>query len=203
MAGAWKAAIRRTPATRGTRGTPVAGATALRDKVRRYGAGDRPVRLLPGDPALGAVLTLIQATFAYMDGRIDPPSSMHRLTLEKLDAYATSGEVWAIGAPPRACFILTPREDSLYIGKIAVAPAARGRGMARRLVDLADRRARQLGLPWLELQSRVELVDNHAVFSALGFQVTGETAHPGFSQPTSLTFRRPVRPRPEGRGDSQ
>jgi GNAT superfamily N-acetyltransferase len=129
-----------------------------------------------------------------MDGRIDPPSSMHRLTPETLDDFAEDGEVWAIGNPPLACFILTRRPDSLYLGKIAVARAARGRGLARRLIELADQRARDLGLPWLELQTRVELIDNHAAFTALGFRVTGESAHPGYAQPTSLTFRRPVSP---------
>ena len=33
----------------------------------------------PGDDALSAILTLVQQSFAYMDGRIDPPSSMHKL----------------------------------------------------------------------------------------------------------------------------
>jgi len=38
-----------------------------------------PRQLLPGDdPA--PVLALVRASFAYMDGRIDPPSSMHRLS---------------------------------------------------------------------------------------------------------------------------
>ena len=175
------------------------GGVALSDLPADFGP---PIRLLPGDPQLVAVLGLIQGAFAYMDGRIDPPSSMHRLTAETLDGYAENGEIWAIGQPPLACFILTRRRDSLYLGKISVAPFARGRGLARRLVDLADQRARELGLPWLELQTRVELIDNHATFTALGFSMTGETAHPGYAQTTSLTFRRrvsaPSAPEPQG-----
>lgn len=127
-----------------------------------------------------------------MDGRIDPPSSMHRMSLQTLEAQAADGEVWAIGTPPVACFVLSPKEDSLYIGKLAVASAARGRGLARRLFDLADARAAELGLDWLELQTRIELIENHATFSALGFRMTAETSHPGYDRPTSLTFRRPV-----------
>jgi hypothetical protein len=57
-------------------------------------------------------------------------------------------------------------------------------------------RARALGFPTLELQSRVELVENHAAFTAMGFTQTEATAHAGYGRPTSLTFRKPVLPLP-------
>ena len=41
-----------------------------------------------------ALLALIARAFAYMEGRIDPPSSLHRLTPQGL---AASGEVWVLG----------------------------------------------------------------------------------------------------------
>jgi phosphinothricin acetyltransferase len=47
----------------------------------------------------------------------------------------------------------------------------------------------------LELQTRVELIENHNTFSALGFEKVAETAHPGYSRPTSITMQRAVRPR--------
>lgn len=150
-------------------------------------------RLVMSESDLAAVLRLIQAEFAFMDGRIDPPSSMHRLTTEDLAAAA---EVWAIGRPAIACMVLTPREDALYLGKLAVARDQRGRGLARRLADHACARARALGLPALELQTRVELVENQATFRALGFAETGRTAHPGFDRPTSITFRKSVTEQP-------
>jgi ribosomal protein S18 acetylase RimI-like enzyme len=139
------------------------------------------------------VLRLIQSAFAYMDSRIDPPSSMHRLTVEDL---ARSAEVWAIGHPPAACMVLTPKENSLYLGKLAVAGNQRGKGLARRLTDHACARARALGLPAVELQTRVELIENHKAFRALGFTETGRTAHPGHDRPTSVTFRKPVTEQP-------
>lgn len=143
-----------------------------------------------------AILTLIQDSFAFMDGRIDPPSSMHRLTPEDIAAQAQQGGVWVIGQPPIACVFLTVKPGALYIGKLAVARNQRGKGLARALIDTAETRARALGLPMLELQTRVELTENHATFRALGFQETGRTAHPGHDRPTSLTFRRAVSPSP-------
>ncbi|NDV01959.1 GNAT family N-acetyltransferase [Pseudoroseicyclus sp. CLL3-39] len=127
-----------------------------------------------------------------MEGRIDPPSSMLRLTLTEVEAQAAGGEVWAIGAPVTACLFLTPKPPSLYLGKLAVAASARGRGLARTLISEAEARARALGLAQLELSTRVELADNHAAFAALGFTEAARTSHPGYARPTSITYRRPV-----------
>jgi predicted N-acetyltransferase YhbS len=153
-----------------------------------------PRRLGPGDPALPGVWALIRTTFAYMEGRIDPPSSMHRLSLRDVSEQAARGELWVIEDEGRvvACVFLTPRANVLYLGKLAVAVSHRNRGLARRLVQLAETRARQLGLKAVELQSRIELTENHTAFSAMGFRVTGETAHPGYDHPTSLTFVKPI-----------
>ena len=137
-----------------------------------------------------AVLALIQREFAYMQGRIDPPSSMHTLTAATIAEQAATGEVWLIGAEPLACVFLTPKPPFLYVGKLAVAGQARGRGLARRLVDVAVGRAQAMGLAGLQLQTRVELVENHAAFAAMGFVQTAATAHAGYDRPTSLTMTR-------------
>ncbi len=150
-----------------------------------------PHRCLPPFDA-AAILRLLQAEFGFMAGRIDPPSSLGALTPEAIEAQARTGEVWAIGDPPVACVFLTAKPGALYLGKLAVAASHRRRGLARALVDLAGTRARALGLPLLELQTRVELTENHAAFRALGFAEAGRTAHPGFDRPTSITFRRAV-----------
>lgn len=144
------------------------------------------------DPALWpAILALLGKAFAYMDGRIDPPSSLRDLTPEALTRQARTGEVWVIGAPV-ACVFLTPRPGSLYLGKLAVAASHRGQGLARRLVDQAEVRARALRLAALELQTRVELAENQRAFEAMGFVEVRRTAHPGFDRPTSITYRRVV-----------
>lgn len=156
-------------------------------------AGHAP-RRAGADEDWGALLRLIRAAFAEMEGRIDPPSSMHRLTEAAIAAQADAGEVWVIGAPVVACVFLTPRPGALYVGKLAVAGHMRGQGLARALIGVAEAQARTLGLPVLELQTRVELRENHAAFAALGFRQTAATAHPGYARPTSLTFVRDVRP---------
>ena len=54
--------------------------------------------LSPKHPALPQVLSLIESAFAYMDGAIDPPSSVHALTLA--DMQHPGHEVWAIRRSP-------------------------------------------------------------------------------------------------------
>jgi GNAT superfamily N-acetyltransferase len=157
--------------------------------------------LEPDDPGLApfqagqgtdwtAVMGLLHRAFAAMDGRIDPPSSLHRLTAEGVARQAETGEVWLIGTPPVACLFLTRLPQALYLGKLAVDPQVQGRGLARRLLEVAEGRARALGLPAIELQARVELTENHATFRALGFTETGRTAHHGFDRPTAVSFRK-------------
>ena len=149
-----------------------------------------PVRVQPGSGQADAILDLIRRSFAQMEGRIDPPSSMHRLTVETVDQHCRDGEVWTIGTPPVACVFLTPKSGCLYLGKLAVDAAWRGQGLAARLVDLAMDRARARGLDAVELQVRVELTENHQAFARMGFVKTGETAHPGYDRPTSITMQR-------------
>ncbi len=141
-----------------------------------------------------ALLSLIQRAFAGMEGRINPPSSLHAMTPESLAQTAHTAEVWAIGQPPQACMILTPKPDHLYLGKLAVEPGQQGRGLARILITHAETRARALDLPALRLETRVELTENHAFFQHMGFHETARTAHAGFDRPTSITFAKPLLP---------
>jgi len=166
----------------------------IHDNLPRHAAQDDPhsPRQATETTDWSALLALLHRAFAYMDGVIDPPSSLHRLTTAEIARQAREQEVWLTGTPPVACVFLTRRPDALHLGKLAVDPAQQGRGLGRALIDLAATRARALGLPALELQTRIELVANHAAFTRLGFTRIAATSHPGYDRPTTLTFRRPV-----------
>ncbi len=140
------------------------------------------------------VLALLQQAFAYMEGRIAPPSSLGRMDVADLVTLAQQAELWVVDGPqgPLACMVLTPQSDTLYLGKLAVAAAARGQGLARRMIACSLERARLLGLPSVSLQSRIELVENHAAFAALGFGIVGTTTHQGYDRPTAVTFMQAV-----------
>src|SRR3546814_3348482 len=117
------------------------------------------------------LLALLRESFAYMEGRIDPLSSLHRLDASKLAVKAMEEELVLayVDGALAGCLFAAPRGDALYLGKIAVRPGLQGRGLARRMLALAEASARARGFKALELQARIELTANHRPFSALGF----------------------------------
>lgn len=141
-----------------------------------------------------SLLELLRTSFAYMDSRIDPPSSLHRMGIDEIRARSQEETLILAseGSELVGCAFAAVRSDCVYIGKIAVAERARGRGVARQIMAAAESIARSAGRPALELQTRVELVENHKTFAALGFEKIAETAHPGFTRPTSITMRKAV-----------
>lgn len=151
-------------------------------------------RIAAHDEDWPAIHRLVAEAFAFMEGRIDPPSSLRRWTAATFRDAAAAGPAFLAVEDGRVvgCAFGEARPDDLHLSKIAVAPRRRGAGVGRALIDLAAWAAAQRGLAMLTLQSRIELTETHAAFAALGFRRTGETAHPGFARPTSLSFRRPV-----------
>lgn len=137
---------------------------------------------------------LLRDAFAYMDTRIDPPSSLAKMGIGEFRAKVAEEALILAqeGTQLLGCAFAALRPDCVYVGKVAVAQQARGRGIARAMLAAAEGHARQHGRAFLELQTRVELTENHATFAALGFQKIAETAHPGYSRPTSITMRKRV-----------
>lgn len=138
------------------------------------------------------LLALLRGSFAYMDGRIDPPSSLHAFDAKKLAAKAAEEDVVLafVDGQLAGCLFAAPRGEALYLGKIAVKPGLQGRGIARRMVEFAEAGARARGFTALELQARIELTENHRTFQALGFVKTGEGRHPGYDRSTDVNFRK-------------
>jgi len=91
------------------------------------------------------------------------------------------------------------QDGGLYVSRVAVAPGWRRRGIARALMAAAEAAAWELGLPRLHLGTRLVLADNRRLFAACGFVETGQTAHPGYAEPTSVTMQKNLS-RGSGRG---
>jgi len=140
------------------------------------------------------LLHLLRESFAFMDGRIDPPSSLQAMDEAALRDKAGHETLLLAWDGPRlvGCAFAALRADAVYLGKLAVAAPWRGRGLARALVAAVEGLALAQGRTVVELQTRVELVENQACFEALGFSVSARSAHPGFSRTTSLTYRKRV-----------
>jgi ribosomal protein S18 acetylase RimI-like enzyme len=145
----------------------------------------------PGDAA--AIASVIAAAFAQYRDRLDPPSAAFRETGAAIARELTAGS-GAVIAEDRgaalACVLTKEVEDDLYFGRLAVLPAARGRGLARRLVAAVEADAHCRGLAGVRLGVRIALVENQRLFAALGYVEISRAAHPGFDHPTYITMRK-------------
>ena len=142
-----------------------------------------------------ALLDLILTSFAYMNGVIDPPSSAVRLTVQSLQEKAETEIGYTVqeqGKLLGCAFFRAEAPDFLYVGKLAVSPQAQGKGIGKRLLDIAIKEARSRNLPRLRLETRIELVGNHERFAKWGFVRTAEKAHKGFDRTTFIEMQRQV-----------
>ncbi len=148
--------------------------------------------ITPDYDGFDTLLLLIQDAFATLDRVIDPPSSAGRLTTEILHYKAFKETAYGVlcDGELAGCVFLADKGDHLYLGKLAVGKKFRGLGLAHLLVEQAEKLARQRAMSHIDLQVRIELKDNQRLFTRLGFEVAGETMHPGFDRVTSLTMRK-------------
>ena len=58
------------------------------------------------------------------------------------------------------------------------------------LLEQAEALARELALPALRLETRIELIANHTKFAAWGFVKTAENAHAGYNRTTSIEMTK-------------
>lgn len=135
-----------------------------------------------------ALLALVQAAFRGLP--IEPPSGVFKETITDFSVRLTAQTVFvaqANGGLVGTIFCL-PREGALYVGRLAVIPPWRRRGVAGALLDAAKAEAPRLGARRLTLNARIMMPGNVALFQKHGFVVTGEGTHPGFTAPTFYTM---------------
>jgi ribosomal protein S18 acetylase RimI-like enzyme len=144
-------------------------------------------------PALAATIT---AAFAQYRGKLVPESSAFRETPEVIATQLAEGAGAIVAERNGAimgCVLTELLEGDLYFGRLAVLPAARGKNLARRLIEAVEAEARARGLPGVRLGVRIALPDNQRLFTSLGYAEISRDAHPGFTHPTSINMRKALR----------
>ena len=140
------------------------------------------------------LLQLIQDAFAFMEERIDPPSSLHQLTPTSIAQKAQTEALFLAfnNSELVGCVFGEAQENALYVNKLAVAKQCQGRGIGRHLMLAVEQHALEIGKSSLELKARIELTENHRTFEAMGYTITGKHAHPGYDQPTFVAMRKAI-----------
>ena len=138
------------------------------------------------------ILPVIQAAFRAQSAPTDPHSGALRETVESLGAQLAAGGGAGIEAEGRlvAVVLWVERDGALDLGRLAVLPGWRRRGLARALIGAAEGAARQRGLRRLTLGVRLALADNRRLFTSCGFVETGVAAHAGYAVPTSARMEK-------------
>ena len=142
-----------------------------------------------------AAAALIRAAFADQGKATDPPSSALRETPEIVAEKLVKGGGAGLERDGRLIGVVlwAPQEDALYVGRLAVAPAWRGRGLAGRLLQAAEAEAARRGFARLRLHARIELPSNRRLFARHGFVEVELRAHLGYAEPTFAVMEKTLR----------
>ncbi len=140
------------------------------------------------------LLDLLRETFSQNIGRIDPPSTVFECTTQDLQNRSHQellllayNDLDLVG-----CLFMRPGEEDLFLGRFAIVPQMQGMGLARCMIAKAEQVATRSGLRVLALETRIELLTNQRKFKALGFEIVGGRAHPGFDRITTLRLQKRI-----------
>jgi len=141
-----------------------------------------------------SLLAILHAAFAYQHDRIDPPSSLLKLDVASIAVKAQDEQLFIAQRADElvGCVFARHQPSSLYVGKLAVKPDLQGQGIGGRLMQAVETYATQQGFSSLELDTRIELTENHDTFAALGFVKTADNAHEGYNRTTYITMQKLV-----------
>jgi ribosomal protein S18 acetylase RimI-like enzyme len=133
----------------------------------------------------GEIHAFTQTIFGAL--AIDPPSGVLKETEADFAARLRNETCFIVEADGKLIggIFCRPDGDALYVGRLAVHPDWRRRGIANALMDAAQAEARRLGAKRVTLGCRIALTSNLALFRRHGFVIVRESCHPGYTTPTS------------------
>jgi len=143
-----------------------------------------------------ALAATIAAAFEQYRGKLVPESGAFAETAQSIAAELAKDAAAIVAERNGAivgCVMTRVYEGDLYFGRLSVLPAARGLGLAARLIAAVEAEARHRGLPGVRLGVRIALTANQKLFTSLGYREISREAHPGFDRYTSINMRKALK----------
>jgi ribosomal protein S18 acetylase RimI-like enzyme len=149
----------------------------------------------PADAAEAArIAQVIRSAFGQYRGVLEPPSGALALDAAAVRDLMKLGGILACECDGRivACVFHRTHADHVYLGRLAVLPAFRGRGLGARLVAEVEALAVAAGRDRVRLGVRLNLPRNREFFERLGYRQSGLDSHAGSTVPTFAWLEKPV-----------
>ena len=99
-----------------------------------------------------------------------------RTSAEEIARYFESGTFFVVDGGSGAlasCMYLEQRGDRMYLGMLAVSPAAQGRGIGRQMMAAAERHAASLGCGAIDIRIIDRRTELPPFYRSLGFTENG------------------------------
>ena len=147
-----------------------------------------------GAEAAAILSDIICTAFGQYDGVLDPPSGAHKESAEQLARKLNHARsiLALVESIPAGCVIYEPSDDMLLLGRLAVLPEFRGRGVATALVADVEQRAVAAGATRVRLGVRVALPALRAWYERLGYRLVEERRHEGYDYTTYVILDKDV-----------
>lgn len=147
---------------------------------------------LATDADAETIVKILHDAFREYDGVLVPPSGVHRESVESVRAKMQTGQ-WLLarnGGRAAGCVWCEPNDGYMYLGRLAVVPELRGRGIGNALLDAVEMRARKEGFTRVRLGVRVVLADMRAAYERRGYVFVETRTHEGFTEPTYVILEK-------------
>ena len=137
------------------------------------------VRLAALDEA-PVVREIMLIAYAEYQGALPVDSGAHVETVDDvLSAMRQGGAVLALdGEQPVGSARFTPEEEHLYVGRVAVLPSHRRRGVASAIMRFLEEVAPSHGRSAIRIGVRDSLPGNVGLYQSLGYEVVSIDPHP-------------------------
>ena len=140
------------------------------------------------------LVTLVHTAFEDYRGRLDPPSGAHNETAGTFRRALQTG--WAalalVNNDAVGCVFSHQEGEHMYLGRLSVLRPFRRHGVGRALTEYVEQRARELGLPRVQLGVRIALPHLQTYYERLGYHVVRYESHAGYTVPTSMVMEKPL-----------